>query len=223
MGTGKFKGVLFDLDGTLADNCVAITKGLKLSFESLGLGEFSPDLGKVREVIGGSILITIEKLLPEDRLGLAKRIGEKYMEIFPEVIFDGLAPMPFAEETLDSLKKLGLKLACFSNKQQSGVSKIMDKLGFSKYLDEAVGTELESFRKPDPRYTEFVLSKMGLSASEALMVGDSPYDYLAAKNAGMDSALVSTGSHSAEILSKECSGTLGVFSNLKELSNKIFF
>jgi len=64
-----------------------------------------------------------------------------------------------------------------------------------------------------------VLAKLGVTASEAVYIGDSPYDYQTAKNAGMDSILVATGTHSAEELSSL--GSTNVLQDLNEVTNQL--
>lgn len=64
----EFKAALFDLDGTLVDNYAAIHKCLEISFKKFGVE--APSFGDVYKAVGGSILITIQKLLPEQNRAL---------------------------------------------------------------------------------------------------------------------------------------------------------
>lgn len=217
----KYTAVLFDLDGTLVSNYTAIHHCLCACFEKFGVPK--PDYDLVVRTVGGSILITIRKLLAyHNKEHLADEIGNMYIPLFPKYIFDGLAPMPYAEDFLRALKSRGLKLACFTNKQQDGAEKILQHLGLDKYLDAIIGTTLHSPRKPEKEFTDFALKTLGVSADETIGIGDSPYDYKAARVCGIDSALVATGGDSLEFLSAECPDRIGVFADFKDMACEIF-
>lgn len=215
-----YKTALFDLDGTLADNYTAIHSALAESFLKHGVP--APTYSEVFRTVGGSILVTARRILAAHGSdeALAQPICERYLEIFPGRMFDGLRPMPYAREILAALRSRGMKVACFTNKQQEGADAIVEKLGFG--LDAVVGTSLHSPRKPEPAFTEKALGILGASADSAVGVGDSVYDYLAARGAGVDSALVATGADSAPSLSERCPECLGVYENLAELSAGVF-
>ena len=217
----SYKAVLFDLDGTLISNYVAIHKCLAESFSEFGIA--APDYDTVLHTVGGSILITIKKLLkPHGKERLADKIAARYLELFPHYIFDGLSKMPYATEFLEALKRDGVKLACFTNKQQDGAEPILERTDLARHLDAVIGTSLHSPRKPDREFTEFALETLGVSAGETLGIGDSPYDYKAARVCGVDSALVATGGDSREFLSRECPEAIGVFSDFKDLAKSVF-
>lgn len=215
-----YKAALFDLDGTLADNYAAIHSALSESFLKYGVP--APTYDEVFKTVGGSILITARKILAAhgNDEALAQPVCEHYLKIFPDRMFDGLRPMPFAREIVAAIKSRGMKTACFTNKQQEGADAIVEKLGFE--LDAVIGTSLHSPRKPEPAFTERALGILGVSAGSAVGVGDSEYDYLAARGAGVDSALVATGADSAPSLSGRCPECLGVYENLADLAAGVF-
>ena len=217
----KYTSALFDLDGTLVSNYTAIHHCLCACFEEFGVPK--PDYDLVVRTVGGSILITIKKLLTlHGKEHLADEIGKMYIPLFPKYIFDGLKPMPYAEDFLRVLCERKMKLVCFTNKQQDGAEKILQHLGLDKYLDEIIGTTLHSPRKPEREITAYALEKLGVSADETIGIGDSPYDYKAARVCDVDSALVATGGDSADFLSKQCPDTIGVFADFRELAKKVF-
>ena len=193
----EFKAALFDLDGTLVDNYAAIHKCLEISFKKFGVE--APSFGDVYKAVGGSILITIQKLLPEQKQSLADCIGSHYLKIFPDYLFYGLEPMPYARDILKALRARGFKLACFTNKQQDGAETILKSLDMAAALD-----------------------RLCVSADECVGVGDSKYDYMAAEAVGMPSAIVATGADSRPWLAENCPNSLGVFENLKDLSAAVF-
>ncbi len=217
----RYSAALFDLDGTLVSNYMAIHNCLGACFREFGVD--APDYDLVVRTVGGSILITIKKLLAlKGKESLANEIGEMYISQFPKYIFDGLKPMPYAESLLKELRKRNMKLACFTNKQQDGAEQILEHLGLDKYLDAIIATTLHSARKPDREFTELALETLGASVSETIGIGDSPYDYKAARVCGVDSVLVSTGGDSQDFLLAECPDSIGVYANFKDMAKSVF-
>ncbi len=217
MSNTNFKGVLFDLDGTLADNYTAIHKCTCAAFEKFGIP--APTYERVFTTVGGSILITMKRLLADTPYAdLYEKTADYYLQIYPDFVFCGLKAMPYAHEVMAELKSRGIKMACFTNKQRSGAEAVAEKLGFDKFFDCIVATSLHSPRKPDREFTQTALREIGLPAAEVLGVGDSPFDYLAAENASVKSALVATGGDSKASLLEKCPNALGIFDDLKGLS-----
>ena len=209
------------MDGTLVDNYVAIRN---TAAEVLGeIGIAAPSVEKIRVTVGGSILVTMRKLLSgTSREGEAEAVAARYLQVYPKHVFNGLKMMPYADKILDALKGRGVKLACFTNKQQEGAEEILGKLGLSKYLDAIIATSLHSPRKPEREFTEHALKTLSLCASETVGIGDSPYDYKAADVCKLASALVATGGDSAEFLRAQCPNAIGVYADFKELAKGVF-
>jgi phosphoglycolate phosphatase-like HAD superfamily hydrolase len=65
------------------------------------------------------------------------------------------------------------------------------------------------------------LERMEAASEEAVMVGDSPFDFAAAQAGCLDCYLVATGSHSKTQLTEETAAK-GIFSSLYELGEVIF-
>ncbi len=218
----NYNAAFFDLDGTLADNYAAIHSTLCEAFAEYGARE--PSYDDVFNIVGGSIQITIKKLLEKygEDLGLLHKIGDSYFRIYPERAFYGLKAMPYAKEILHALKSQGMRLACFTNKQTEGAEAVLRKLGLREYFDGVAATSFDSPRKPDAEFTINALNMLCVSAEESVGIGDSPYDYKAALAGKMDSALVATGSDSQELLLDNCPNAVGVYANLAELAVGVF-
>ena len=67
----------------------------------------------------------------------------------------------------------------------------------------------ETMGKPHPRMLEEILAHCQVPASRALMVGDSSFDLLMARNAGMDAVAVGFGAQPLSVL-RECSPRLAI-------------
>ena len=212
----KFSTIFFDLDGTLADNYAAITLCIGKVLEPMGITP--PDPQKVRSTVGGSILITFEKLIGKE---LAQTAAIQYQKIIGGFELEGLKPMPYSSEILAILKSRGIKTAMLTNKGQKSAENIARHLGFDKYLSAIFGTTLNGARKPEKEFTQNALRKMNTAPSQCAIIGDSPYDYLAAKSCGAASMLVATGGGDFEKLKELCPGAQ-IFADLRSLSKSVF-
>ena len=217
----NYKGVLFDLDGTLADNYTAIHKCTCAVFTEYGVP--LPSYEKVFKTVGGSILITMKRLLAGSEFeNLYEKIADDYLKEYPKYVYCGLKAMPYAENLLVALKSQGVKLACFTNKQSEGAEQVLAYLGLDKYLDCTIATTLHSPRKPEKAFTEMALKALALDSCNVIGIGDSPFDYQAAQCCNIDSALVATGGDSKDFLIEKCQNAIGVFDNLKCLAKNVF-
>lgn len=206
----KIETVFFDLDGTLVDNYEAITKCISVSLEPMGITP--PTLEKVKHTVGGSILITFEKLIGKN---LAPQAAKTYMEHIKDYELLGLKEMPHAREILQGLKSRGIKSALFTNKSQKSAENIIEFLNLSRFFEKIIGTDLHGARKPEKEFTLLALEKMNADFETSAVVGDSPYDYKAAKACGLMPILVATGGNSFKSLESLCPGA-NIFKDLRE-------
>lgn len=193
--------ILFDLDGTLIDHFSAIHRSVVFAQQKLSLPE--SDYAKVRATVGGSVPITLGKLCGEEHVEAAL---PHFKAHFEEIMYDDVEALPGSDWLLKELHSKDYKLGVFTNKLEDHSVAILEHLGLAKYLNEIIGTgHGHGYRKPDPRFTMEALERMGCSSDEAIMVGDSPYDFAAADAGCLPCYLVATGSHSAEQLKEETS------------------
>ncbi len=211
------KLVLFDLDGTLVDNFRAIYNCTCYSTKKLGLPQ--PAYEDVVGAVGGSILVTMSKLFDEK---YAESIAKIYLDNFYQYIYDGLTLMPYTIELLRYLRQNHYKIALFTNKEELAAKEILNRLGIFPYFNSITGTTLYSARKPDVEFTRNALEKLSIAPSDALIVGDSLYDYNSSVNAGVDCLLVGTGTVSKEVLEEKAVQAKGIYSDFKELAKDYF-
>lgn len=210
--------VLFDLDGTLIDHFTTIHRAYAHAQKTLGLP--IADYDTVRQKVGGSIHLTMKRLIGEDpRYDEAIHI---FKEHFAEIMYEDVEILPGALEICASLKDKGHKLAVFTNKYGPHARAICDHLGISPFMELVIGAEDTPYRKPQKQFSEIVLERLGISPAQAIMIGDSPFDVEAARIVDMHATyVVATGSHSVEQLTEETDAD-GVFPNMLVLGQKLF-
>ena len=209
----------FDLDGTLVDNFTAVHKCCNLVQRDLGLP--LSDYPKVRATVGGSIVLTMQRLVGNER---APQAVDLYRGYFSKHWADNLYPLPGAEWILTELRRIGVRSAVLTNKNESSSARIMEHLGLGALVDDVIGTQegdaARGFRKPNPDFTRAALLRMKWAAATTLMVGDSPFDAETGVACGLPTRLVTTGSHSAGEL--ETCRACGIHRDLYDLGVTAF-
>ena len=215
----KIRTVLFDLDGTLIDNFMAIHRCYSDVAKSLGLVPQSLDV--LRATVGGSISMTMSKLIGDE---LAPEGVRRFREHFHEVMFEGAFVLPGVKWILRHLRERGIRTVVFTNKDHDATLALLDYLGLAEFFDAAFGTNTPEmpWRKPQREFSEAVLAALGANAAETLMVGDSPFDIQAAGTVGMPVACVATGTHMPETLLSAIPDSDLIFGNMFQLGNALW-
>jgi HAD superfamily hydrolase (TIGR01509 family) len=161
-------GVLFDLDGTLAD-----TEPLQWEAYRRVLAPFGVDVG-IEEyrrhwiaVEGGAEYACRTYDLPIDALELRARKATAYRML----IAAGVAPRPGAREVLDRLAGR-YRLAVVTNSVRAEVATVLDHLGIRGRLDAAIAREDYAEAKPAPDAYRAAARILGLSPSACVVVED---------------------------------------------------
>jgi len=91
---------------------------------------------------------------------------------------------------LDRLRASGFRLAVVSNSEGT-VEAMLEEVGLRHHFETVLDSAVVGLVKPDPRIFMLALDRLGVSASEAVMVGDSPSaDVGGARSAGLRAALL---------------------------------
>ena len=94
-------------------------------------------------------------------------------------------PMPGVEIYLRQARELGLKAAVASSSTTEWVRGHLDRLGLSQWFDSFTCAEHTTTHKPDPEPYLCALRSLGVAASEAFALEDSPNGVKSAKAAGL--------------------------------------
>ncbi len=210
------KLLIFDLDGTLADTLSTLTE----SMNSV-LSEFSFPLvndAHICRSIGNGMLMLCRRCVPAeyyDDESVYMPFLEKYKEAYARNYLDIDEPYEGLIEVIAELKSRGYTVASLSNKPHRYTVDIVEKL-FGKGTFADVRGMIEGVpTKPDPTSFLDIAGKLGFSADNTVMIGDSEPDINVANNAGSECITVSWGYRTREQL--ESAGAKTIIDHPHEL------
>ena len=182
----RFKAVLFDFDGTIMDTNTIILKSWKHTFNTV-LGR-DPVHEEIVATFGEPLDVTMGKLFPDRD---THEMVETYRSYQKHIYQDDITMFPGMKETILELQKRGYKVAIVTSRLWYSTRTGLFKFDIADMFDAVVSAEDTTIHKPDPTPCLRCLEKLGIGPEEALMVGDSKFDILCARNAGVESCLVS--------------------------------
>ncbi len=192
-----FDYILFDLDGTLTDPKLGITRSVQYALRALGIEE--PSLDKLEPFIGPPLADSFREFygLEEEQVVTAvAKYRERFSDqgIYENEIYPGTARM------LAALRAGGKKLAIASSKPTPFVERILDHFEIRAYFDYIIGSNMDGTRGKKEEVVEEALWQMlpaGMTPAEkkakVAMVGDRRFDIEGAREHGITSVGVSFG------------------------------
>lgn len=179
----KFKGVIFDLDGTLLDTIEDITIALNAVMSKYGFRQFSVE--ECKKMVGDGMEVLVKRAVPEiahDEQTIRNLIQD-YRQEYAKIWRDHSRPYPGIKKTLNRLQQAGLKMAVLSNKSHEfTVLMTRELLPFN--FDVIFGARPGVPVKPDPTSARLVLEELNLKPQEVVYVGDTCVDMETAVRAG---------------------------------------
>jgi phosphoglycolate phosphatase len=179
------KAVIFDLDGTLADTLESIQYSANYAIGTCG---FAPIPLEKYNLFAGDGADTLIKrcLMYSGDMGCEffDKVFLQYQLFFKEHCMYHVKPYNGVVETLDSLKKAGVKIAVFSNKPHERTVDVVEELFGKDYFDEILGQTEERPKKPNPSGVFYLAEKLGVDIKDIAYVGDTSTDMLTGKSAG---------------------------------------
>lgn len=182
------RAVLIDLDGTLLDTLDDLAAAANATLVELGMparpvADVRRFVGKgaeslVQRTLTGSLDAPIDPVILAGAMPVFRRHYTRENGVnarcYPGVI-EGLATM----------RASGLKLACVTNKPIAFTLPLLDRTGLSAWFDMVIGGDSLPLKKPHPAQLLHACEGFGIAPADAVMIGDSANDALAARAAGM--------------------------------------
>ncbi|MCB1682841.1 MAG: HAD hydrolase-like protein [Pseudomonadales bacterium] len=173
--------LFFDLDGTLTDPKIGITRCIQFALEQLG--QPAPPMEDLIWCIGPPLIESFRTLVGERCAGTAlTRYRERFTEtgLYENQVYSG---MP---QVLDTLRHHGARLHVASSKPLIYVERILNHFELSAYFDTVFGAELDGTRSDKTELLNHALLETGVHPGRAAMIGDRAHDAIGAKNNNMD-------------------------------------
>ena len=194
-GAGPIAGLVFDLDGVLIDSIEVMRKAFERAYE-VTVGPGPAPFAEYLHHLGRHMPETLAIMgLPADMYQPFVRFSRELVHLVPV--------HSFAPELLAGLRERGLRLAVATGKTHDRACQVLRATGLLDLLDEVVGSDEVAHSKPAPDIVRLALARLGLSPSDALMIGDSPLDLQAGRAAGTRTVAALWGQGSREMLLAE--------------------
>lgn len=192
------RSVSLDLDGTLLDTVPDLVVAANAMLTELGLPQRSAD--ELRTFVGGGIPRFVLWCLPE-----GKRDGELHaaaIESFKRhyARSNGLYSTlyPGVLEGLQGFRRLGIRMACITNKATAFSEPLLAMTGLAPYFEFTLSGDSLPEKKPHPLPLLEACRRLGSMPAQHMHLGDSKHDAAAAVAAGCISVTLPYGYNEGE-------------------------
>jgi phosphoglycolate phosphatase len=164
--------IFFDMDGTLINSEIGITRCVAHALTQMGLEV--PSDSELRRWIGPSLRTSFAPLLRDE--GLVERAVEHYRDRFEthgwaeHEVYDGIA------DAVEALHAAGHRLAVVTAKNEPHARKIAAHLPFGHRFVDVIGATIDGSRSHKPELIAEALQRLGAAPRECWMIGDRRMD-----------------------------------------------
>jgi HAD superfamily hydrolase (TIGR01549 family) len=173
---------LFDLDGTLVDSVYQHVLAWRAAMAGVGI-ELA--VWRIHRRIGMSGGLMANAILRETGHKVTKEEAGRLVRLHAEAyakLTDQIRPLPGARELLQYLTDTGTPWAIATSARIDSARPTLEKLGVPPQIPIITRDQVE-YAKPDPDLFLAAAEKLGVSIHDAVVVGDSVWDLLAARRA----------------------------------------
>jgi len=173
--------IFLDLDGTLTDPRIGITRSIQHALSALD--QPVPSEQDLLWCIGPPLIHSFRTMLGDEPR--AERAVTLYRERFSEVglyentLYDGI------HELLGALRAAGPRLFVATSKPGVFARRIIEHFGLAGYFEHVYGAELDGTRGEKTALLEYALARRDIAGSRAVMVGDRSFDMIGARHNAM--------------------------------------
>ena len=183
----KIKAVVIDLDGTLLDTAPDLAHAAELMMAELGQPQVP--LASIKTYIGNGVSRLVKRVLTgsmdaEPDAALFARAYPIYQKHYGAHVSLYSRPFPGVVEGLQTLRAMGIHMACITNKAEAFTIPLLRDTGLLDYFELVLSGDTLPKRKPDPLPLLHACKHFGVAANELLLIGDSLNDTQAARAAG---------------------------------------
>jgi phosphoglycolate phosphatase-like HAD superfamily hydrolase len=208
-----FRAVFFDVDGTLVDSNEFHVSAWE---EAIHAGGLFVERDAIRGQIGKGGDNLLPSLFPQITQDQQETLSHRHGEIFKLRYQEQVRAFPRATDLIARLHNDGRKVLLASSAKQAEIDFYIDLLDARPYIDAATTIDEVESSKPSGDIFASALGKIfPMSAREAIVVGDTPYDVTAAAKCALGTIGLLSGGVSELVLRD--AGAVAVFSSVKQL------
>ena len=191
--------LLIDLDGTLLNSAPDIAQAVDHMLVDLGFAAAGE--AQVLQWIGNGSRKLVQRALAFASSSAESNVAETAIDNAQHIFFaryrDCMADRSYVYEgvrpALERWFHQGVRMACVTNKPARFTDPLLDHFDLRRFLPVAISGDTLAVRKPDPAPLHEACRQLGVEIAEAVMIGDSRADVLAARQAGIPVVCVSYG------------------------------
>ena len=185
------KAAILDIDGTLVDSVDLHARAWQEAFAKFGhqvaFEDLRSQIGK-----GGDQLIPVF-LAREEQERYGEELDEYRGKLWKKKYLHQVKPFPRVREFVQRIRDDGKKIALASSAKSDEIEVYKRVAHIEDLVEEQTSADDAARSKPHPDIYEAALKRVGVDAGEAITVGDSPYDAIAAGKLGIASIGVLSG------------------------------
>ena len=187
----KYKCLILDFDGTLGDTKALIVKTMQQTINELSLPSRTD--AECAAMIGLPLKQTFTDMIPmSDEMG--DKCAEVYRRLFDINNVKGIVSMfPHVAETISAVHDKGVTVTIASSRLIDSLKVFLEDMNLKKYISYVVRADDVENATPAPDMVLKTLKALGYNNNEAIVVGDTRFDILMARNAGVKSIGVTYG------------------------------
>jgi len=177
---------MIDLDGTLIHTAPEIARAANQMLVALNRQPLATQ--QIQGYIGEGAITLIKRCLTgqlavEPDADLLAKAQALFFDAYSQIVTES-QPYHGVVEALQAIKRVGMALACITNKPAAFTAPLLEKSGLMPYFDLVVSGDTLKKKKPEPDQIFYICEKFAIPVNESLLIGDSKTDVEAARNAG---------------------------------------
>lgn len=178
-----YQTILFDLDGTLTDSGLGITRAVMYALGQMGYEV--PPRESLFKFIGPPLHSSFQRFYGMDEETSVEAVRQfriYYNEkggILENEVYDGV------REMLADLKAAGKRLVLATSKPEAAAIRVMHHFGLDEFVPEIVGGRDDASRNTKGKVIAYALREFGIDPATAIMMGDREHDVQGATENGI--------------------------------------